>query len=82
MIDDHELTGDAPLGDWTWHRAEPRVWEPAFHDKGVVKEVVLNIFNPMGQETVYRATDTYEAGSYEARTETTDLCTGDGFRVY
>ena len=82
LIDDHELTGDAPLGDWTWHRAEPRVWEPAFHDKGAVKEVVLHIFDPMGQETVYRTTDTYEAGSFEARTETIDLCTGDGFRVY
>ena len=80
--DARTLTGDAPVGNWTWHGAVSRMWKPTYVDMGATKEVVLHIYNPMGQEEIYRATDTYPAGSYDGKTETTVLCTGDGFRVY
>ena len=77
-----KLTGDPPVGNWTWCGAPPAIWKPAYVDRGTVREVVLHIHDPIGQERVYRATDTYPAGSYDGKTETTVLCTGDRGAVY
>lgn len=82
-----------PAGFWKWfahtrstagsrHGADPPEWKPTCADKGATREVVLQIHNPVGQETIYRATDTYPAGSYDGETETTVLCTGDRGFVY
>ena len=49
---------------------------------GTTGEVVLHIHNPIGGEEIYRARDTYPAGSYDGKTETTVLCTGDRSIVY
>ena len=80
--DELKLTGDAPAGNWTWHGAAPSTWKPAYADRGATREVVLCIHDPIGQERIYRATDTYPAGSYDGKTETTVLCTTDAFTVY
>ena len=77
-----KLTGDAPAGNWTWHGAVPHTWKPTYADMGTTREVVLHIHNPIGGEEIYRARDTYPAGSYDGKTETTVLCTGDRFIVY
>ena len=80
--DARKLTGDAPVGHWTWHGAAPRTWKPTYTDRGTTREVVLHIHHPIGGEEIYRATDTYPAGSYDGKTETTVLCTGDRCTVY
>ena len=49
---------------------------------GATREVVLHIHHPIGGEEIYRATDTYPAGNYDGKTETTVLCTGDRGVVY
>ena len=49
---------------------------------GTTREVVRHIHNPIGGEEIYRATDAYPAGSYDGKTETTVLRTGDRFTVY
>ena len=77
-----KLTGDAPVSNWTWHGAVPRTWKPTYADSGATREVVLHIHHPVGGEEIYRATDTYPAGSYDGKTETTVLCTGDRGFVY
>ena len=77
-----KLTSDAPVSNWTWHGAVPREWKPTYTDRGATKEIVLHIHNPIGGERIYRATDTYPAGSYKGNTETTVLCTGDRGVVY
>ena len=77
-----ELTGDVPIGNWTWRGSAPRTWKPTYSDRGTTREVVLHIHNPIGQEEAYRATDVYPAGSYDGETERTVLCTGDRFTVY
>ena len=70
--DARTLTSDAPVGHWTWHgAAPPRTWKPTYTDRGTTREVVLHIHHPIGREEIYRATDTYPAGSYEGKTETT-----------
>ena len=73
---------DAPVSNWTWRGTAPRTWKPAYAERGTTREVVLHIHNPIGREEIYRATDTYPVGSYDGRTETTVLCTGDRFVVY
>ena len=50
--------------------------------QGKVGEVVLYIHDPVSEEKIYRATDTYRAGSCNGETETTVLCTGDRGFVY
>ena len=77
-----KLTGDAPVGNWTWHGAAPRTWTPTSADMGATREVVLHIHHPIGGEEIDRATDPYPAGSYDGKTETTVLCTGDRAVVY
>ena len=74
--------GDPPVGNWTWREAVPRTWKPTYADMGTTREVVLHIHNPIGQNEIYRATDTYPAGSYDGKTERTVLCTGEGYVVY
>ena len=80
--DEWQLTGEAPVGNWTWHGPVPHAWEPTFAEIGTTREVVLHIRNPIGQERIYRATDTYRAGSYDGRTETEVLCSGEGGIVF
>ena len=65
QADDHDaeddarkLTGDAPVGHWTWRGAAPRTWKPTYADRGTSREVVLHIHNPIGGEEICRATDT------------------------
>ena len=76
--DEWSLTGDAPVGNWTWHRAAPRTWKPTYAERGTTRKIVLHIYNPVYGNKIYRATDTYPAGSYDCRTRTTVLCTGEG----
>ncbi len=77
-----KLTGDAPVGNWTWQGTAPRMWNPTYAHKGTTREVVLHIHNPIGGEQVCQATDTYPAGCYDGKTHTTVLCTGDRRVVY
>ena len=80
--DDWRDTGDAPIGNWTWHRAVPRSWEPTYVERGTSREVIMHIYNPIGGENIYRATDLYPNGSYDAETKSKVLCSGDRFIVY
>ena len=82
LDDTRERSGEAPVRNWRWHNAAPRTWKPTYEDYGSTKEVTLYIFNPVGGERIYRATDTYSAGSYDAETEETMLCTGGPGFIY
>ena len=44
--------------------------------------IVLYIRNPVGQNTIYRATDTYRVDGYACETSTTEICTGPGGFIY
>ncbi len=77
-----KLTGEAPVSEWSWCEAVPHTWKPTYVDTGTKREVILYIYNPVGRERIYRATDTYSAGSYEAETEDTVLCWGSGGFIY
>lgn len=80
--DEWKLTGEAAAGDWIWHGLAPRIWEPTFAEIGTTRQVVLHIRNPVAQEAIYRATDTYQGGSYVGSTESELLCAGPGGIVF
>ena len=54
---------DAPMGSWFWHGPVPRTWSPAYSESGATRRIVLYVRNPVGRETIYRATDTYRGDS-------------------
>ena len=60
----------------------PEAWEPSYSEEGTTKRVVLHIRNPVGANTIYRATDTYADDSYVSETETAVIGTGPGGFVY
>ena len=61
----------------------PDEWpEPTYAERGTTRKVVMHIRHPVVTETIYRATDTYRADSYDCKTGTTVLCTGDSGIVY
>ena len=68
---------DTHAGDWEWRGPAPKTWEPTYVERGSTKRVVLHIYNSQGDH-IYRATDTYPAGSYDCTTKTRLLCTGRG----
>ena len=67
---------------WEWRRPVPRIWTPTFAEKGSSRTIVLYIRDPVGMATIYRATDTYPAGSYDFETQATELGAGPGGFVY
>ncbi|MCY4187250.1 MAG: hypothetical protein OXD30_02070 [Bryobacterales bacterium] len=68
--------GEAPPSDWEWDSPVPQAWKPTYVEQGSTKRVVLHIYSPVGAERIYRAADTYPAGSYDCTTENRVLCTG------
>ena len=76
------LAGEPPDSEWRWCEAAPRTWKPSYVDNGATRDVILYIYNPVGGERIYRATDTYPAGSYDCKTEDTDLCWGGPGFIY
>ena len=74
-----KLTADAPVGNWTWRRAAPQTWKPTYAERGTARKIVLHIYSPFYGDEIYRATDTYPAGSYDCKTRTMVLCGGGGY---
>ena len=81
-VHDGDRSGDAPASDWKWRGPVPKTWEPTYVERDSTKRVVLHIYNPVGEEQIYRATDTYRADSYDCTTRTRVLCTGSGGFIY
>ena len=77
-----DFRSDGPVGEWTWHRPIPQACEPSYSEEGTTKRVVLHARNPIRQDTIYRATDTYAADSYASETDMTVLCTSNGGFLY
>ena len=66
---ERKLTGDPPVGNWTWRGPVPKTWEPTYAERESTRRVILNIHDPAAGE-IYRATDTYRARGYDCTTRT------------
>ena len=80
--DERKLTADAPVGNWTWRRPAAQTWKPAYAERGATRKIVLHIYSPFYGDEIYRATDTYPAGSHHCKTRTMVLCKGEGGICY
>ena len=48
-------------------------WEPTCSETGATRKIALYIDGPVYGDKIYRATDTYPAGTYDSKTRTTVL---------
>lgn len=71
-----------PLTEWVWSGRSVKVWSPSVDDGEAAKVVTFCTFSQLGQEAIYRHTDTYKPGSYRFETERTEIATGPGGIVF
>lgn len=68
----------APREQWTWAEPEPVEWKPKVAENGDSINVVFFTFSGLGQETIFRHTDTFRRGSYRLVTDRQEIATGAG----
>ena len=80
----HTIIG-APVdesGDWEWSGERPADWQPrVIQDSGRVT-VTFFTHSALGQEMIYRHTDTYQRGSYTLTSESEVVARGPGGYVF
>ena len=70
----------SPLTEWVWAERSPKAWSPSVDAGEATTVVTFYTFSQLGQEAIYRHTDTYEPGSYRFYSERATLATGpDGY---
>jgi hypothetical protein len=73
-------TGAADV--WTWRDEKPARWEPCYRAARSERAIVFYTFNGLGQEMIYRWTDTYKKGSYNFTTNREQVAEGRGGFVF
>jgi hypothetical protein len=71
-----------PLSEWKWSHRPPETWNPSVVDGDDEAVVRFYTYSELGQETIYRHTDTYQPGSYRFETESLEIGTGPGGVVF
>lgn len=71
-----------PVSKWTWMERPPRGWSPRVSEDEYGTVVTFFTFSGLGQEAIYRHTDTYKPGSYRLETERKQIATGPGGYVF
>lgn len=71
--------GDGPTGaagDWQWNGQKPQDWRPRVVVVGDTVTVTFITFSALGNQTLFRHTDTYRAGQYTAETLLEEIASG------
>lgn len=68
--------------EWEWTLPRPEVWEPTFEQNGDVVTIRLHTFSGLGQEAIYRWTDSFKAGSFEFKTTEEVIAEGSAGFVF
>ena len=71
-----------PLTEWVWAERSPKAWSPSVDAHEAATVVTFYTFSQLGQEAIYRHSDTYKPGSYRFKTERTEIATGPGGVVF
>lgn len=70
---------NAPSGtpeQWKWLVPEPIEWQPHTHEEDGFVTIALFTFSGLGQQTIYRHTDTFQRGSYLLATQMAEIAVG------
>jgi hypothetical protein len=71
----------APADEWEWVQPRPTDWRPQVVQDGDRVTVTFLTFSGLGQEAIYRHTDTY-LGSYKFEADRQELARGAGGFVF
>jgi len=71
-----------PVSEWIWAERPPKGWSPRGVETHNTVVVTFFTFSGLGQEALYRHTDTYRPGSYRFEMEKTQIATGPGGYVF
>ena len=66
----------SPAEVWEGDDIAQDAWKPAYREQGETKEIVLHSYTQLKSEAVYRATDTYQPGSYDFEMDVVGVCFG------
>jgi hypothetical protein len=66
----------SPIEVWEGGDIARDAWKPAYREQGETKEIVLHSYTRLENEAVYRATDTYQPGSYDLEMDVVRVCLG------
>ena len=72
----------SPVEVWEGDDIALDAWKPAYREKGEAKEIVLHSYSQLETEAVYRATDTYQPGSYDFEMDVVRVCFGGGGYIH
>ena len=72
----------SPVEVWEGDDIALDAWKPAYLEKGEAKEIVLHSYSQLETEAVYRATDTYQPGSYDFEMDVVRVCFGGGGYIH
>jgi len=72
----------SPVEVWEGDDIALGAWKPAYRKRGEAKEIVLHSYSRLETEAVYRATDTYQPGSYDFEMDVVRVCFGGGGYIH
>jgi hypothetical protein len=78
--DDSRVMGSE--ADWQWDGTRPKRWNPRVSQGSETVKVKFFTHSGLGQEAVYRHTDTYKLGTYRFKSERKQIATGPGGYVF
>lgn len=68
--------------DWQWDGPRPKRWNPRVSQGKKAVKVTFFTHSGLGQETIYRHTDTYKPGAYRFKSDKKQIATGPGGYVF
>ncbi len=67
---------------WNWLSTTPNQWHPSVRVGPQAVTVIFFTYSPLGQEGIYRHTDTYVPGSYVAKSQFAKIAEGRRYMVF
>jgi len=67
---------------WKWLSTKPSQWQPSVRIGPDSVTVIFYTYSPLGQEGLYRHTDTYRRGTYVAKSEQLKIAEGRRYMVF
>ncbi len=68
--------------DWNWDGPRPKRWNPRVSQGSKAVKVKFFTHSGLGQEAIYRHTDTYQPGSYRFKSDRKQIAIGPGGYVF
>jgi hypothetical protein len=71
-----------PVSDWIWAERAPKAWRPRVTEGDNATVVTFFTFSGLGEEAIYRHSDTYKPGAYRFKSDRQQIATRRGGYVF